>query len=190
MNFSMRSAASAAFAAAIFAGFAPAKAAIVEYEVNLTFDAGPTPFAAYGVAGPISGIGTVQGTFTVDDQTNVMETVSVLAVTGSTLIASYTIGPGYSGLGLGQSGGYTSATFYEPGYETPDIKSLFFYPNGSPVLPGDDVFGSKIELYNGLGQRIAEFQLSGTIVAVPEPTASMAMLLGCGAIAATRSRRK
>jgi hypothetical protein len=186
----------AIFVAATVTASAPANADLVTYDVNLTFDAGSTPFSAYNVSGLISGAGTIQGSFTVDSQTNAIETVAIIAATGSTRIADYTLGVGYSGLGFGYDGGYTDAGFSEPGYESPDFEALFFYPGGSQVYSGNDVFGSKIELYNGGGQRIAEFQLSGTILpaqasAVPEP-ASWAMLLaglsGLGARMAARAR--
>jgi PEP-CTERM motif len=65
-------------------------------------------------------------------------------------------------------------------------------PAGSAVYPGDDVFGSKIEFYNGLGERIAEDQLSGTILSasVPEPTSNAMLLLGLGGLAVMKLTRK
>jgi hypothetical protein len=155
-----------------------AKAAIITYDVNLTFDAGSTPFSANDVNGLISGTGTILGNFTVDDQTDAIDTVSIQAAAGSTQIAAYDLGPGYAGLNFGYDLGYTNAGFSEPGYESPDFEAMFFYPAGSQVYPGNDLFGSKIELYNGLGQRIAEFQLAGTILPanLPEPVGSMVVL--------------
>ncbi len=185
--------ASAAFIAGSVAASAPANAGLVTYDVNLTFNAGDTPFSANGVTGMISGPGTIQGTFTVDSLTNVIETASIIAQAGTTVIADYTLGPGYSGLGFGYNLGYTSASFSEPGYETPDFEALFFYPSGSTVYTGDDVFGSKIEFYNGQGQRIAEFQLTGTILpaaAVPEPATWAMLLVGFGALATIRLTRQ
>jgi hypothetical protein len=70
------------------------KAAIVTYDVDLTFDAGSTPFTANNVDGPISGTGTITGNFTVDDQTDAIDTVSIQAVAGPTQVASYDMGPG------------------------------------------------------------------------------------------------
>jgi hypothetical protein len=168
------------------------KADVITYDVNLTFDAGTTPFNANDVSGLISGAGTITGNFTVDDQTNAIDTVSIQAMTGTTQIASYDIGPGYAGLAFGYNLGYTNAGFTEPGYESPDFEALFFYPAGSQVYPGDDLFGSKIELYNGLGQRIAEFQLSGTILPanVPEPVGSMVVLAFGGFFIIKRPQRK
>ena len=185
--------ASAAFIAASIAASPPANAGLVTYDVNLTFNAGDTPFSANGVTGMISGPGTIQGTFTVDSLTNVIETASIVAQAGTTVIADYTLGPGYSGLTGGYNFGYTDAGFSEPGYETPDFEALFFYPSGSTVYTGDDVFGSKIEFYNGLGQRIAEFQLSGTILpaaAVPEPATWVMLLAGVGGLAVMRVTRR
>ncbi len=194
MKSGMRSAvAAAAFIATLIAASAPVTADILTYDVNLTFDAGNTPFTANGVNGPISGPGTIQGTFTVDSLTNAIETVSIVAATGATQIADYTLGPGYAGLGFGYNLGYTSAGFSEPGYETPDFEALFFYPGGSAVYTGDDVFGSKIEFYNGQGQRIAEDQLSGTILPVtpvPEPATWAMLLVGLGALGVMRVARR
>ena len=179
------------FASAMAMGCASARAALDTYDVNLTFNAGGTPFSANDVSGLISGPGTITGSFTVDDQTNMFDTVSVVSATGSTQIASYDLGAGYSGLGFGYNLGYTDASFSEPGYESPDFEALFFYPGGSEVYSGDDLFGSKIELYNGGGQRIAEFQLAGSIteVGVPEPVGSMVLVSIGGLFIAKRPRR-
>jgi hypothetical protein len=168
------------------------KAALITYDVNLTFNAGSTPFSANDVNGLISGAGTITGNFTVDDQTDAIDTVSIQAAAGSTPIASYDLGPGYAGLNSGYNLGYTDASFNEPGYESPDFESLFFYPAGSQVYPGDDLFGSKIELYNGEGQRIAEFQLTGTILPenLPEPVGSMVVLAFGALLIIKRSQRE
>jgi hypothetical protein len=167
-----------AFATGMLMASASGKAAIITYDVNLTFDAGSTPFSANDVTGLISGDGTITGSFTVDDQTDAIDTVLIQAAAGATQIATYDDGPGYAGLTFGYNDGYSDASFSEPGYESPDFESLFFYPAGGQAYSGDDLFGSKIELYNGDGQRIAEFQLSGTIVPtnLPEPVGPMIFL--------------